>query len=388
MVQLSKRLGFERLMESAMQEEQYLQNCWYGLAWAAELDDGALVARKVLGRNLVVFRDAEGRPAALRDRCPHRMAPLSLGRVRDGTVECGYHGLRYDGSGRCVHYAFGPVPERVRVEHFKVVERDRMVWIWPGDPDLADPGRIPDYHFQNMDGVDDDWVVFGYTHVKADYRLEIDNLMDLSHAEYLHASSFGGRGYINNHGEYQLRDLNHEIHSNWWMPGIDLVHPVTRQPIGVQADHFLDMRWTAPSNMRLQVSFLPQGAHSDRRDGPRDDLPGQFSAHIITPEDEGTCHYFWSADKPKGSVGFVGGMSKEMGHQMFKIAFEIEDKPMLEAVAANMEKDFWDEMPLILPNDAGGIRARRRLAKLIRGEQPAVPEVGGTHDAIVADQTH
>ncbi|UAJ10527.1 aromatic ring-hydroxylating dioxygenase subunit alpha [Polymorphobacter megasporae] len=366
-----------------MQSELYLLNCWYGLAWSTELDDGALLARKVLGNSLVVFRDKEGRPAALRDRCSHRMAPLSMGKLKDGVVECAYHGMQYDGSGRCVHYPFGPVPARAVVEHYAVVERDKMIWIWPGNPELADSSLIPDYHFHNNDDAEDDWVVFGYTNVKADYRLEIDNLMDLSHAEYLHATSFGGRGFITNHGRYQVRDLGNEIHSNWWMPAIDLVHPGTRQPIGVQADHFLDMRWNAPSNMRLQVGFLPQGVHADREDAPRDDLPGQFSAHIITPEDEGSCHYFWSADRPKGSVGFVGGMDKEMGRKIFKVAFEIEDKPMLEAVAANMHKGFWEEKPLILPNDVGGIRARRRLAKLIREEQEPAGAEAVSSEALI-----
>lgn len=351
-----------------MASQRYLVNCWYGLAWESELEDGAIVARKILGMNLVVFRDTDGRPAALRDRCPHRMAPLSRGSLKDGAIECAYHGLRFNGEGRCVTHPFGPAPERAVVDSFAVVEKDQMVWIWPGDAASADPAKIPDFGFQNNDGVDGDWVVFGYTHVNADYELETDNLLDLSHTEFLHAKSFGGRGFLMR-GEYQLRDLGDEIHSNWWMPNIELVNPMTRQPTGQFADHFLDMRWNAPSSMRLQVSFLPQGAHADRKEGLREDLPGQFSAHIITPEDEGTCHYFWSADKPKGNVGFVGGMDKSAGYGLFKLAFEVEDKPMLEAVQANMATDFWGERPLILPNDAGGIRARRRLAKLIREEQ-------------------
>ena len=353
-----------------MENRKYLLNCWYGLGWATEIDDGQLLSRKILGRNLIAFRDAEGRPAALRDRCPHRMAPLSRGVLRDGVVQCQYHGLCFDGAGRCVENPLGPLPERARVESFAVVERDKMLWIWPGDAALADPDQIPDYSFQNHDGVDGDWVVFGYTHVEADYQLETDNLLDLSHTEFLHAGSFGGRGFIQN-GEFQLRDFGNEIHSNWWMPDIPFIDPKTRTPTGKRLDHFLDMRWNAPSNMRLHVSFLPQGVHADRKDTKRDDLPGQFSAHIITPEDDGSCHYFWSANKPTGAGPFVGGLDKDAGLALFKLAFEVEDKPMIEAVEANMEGDFWGEEPVILPNDAGGIRARRRLAKLIRDEQAA-----------------
>ncbi|MDH7794016.1 phenylpropionate dioxygenase-like ring-hydroxylating dioxygenase large terminal subunit [Beijerinckia sp. GAS462] len=348
----------------------YLRNCWYGLAWAEELLATPLLARRILGMDMVVFRDAKGRPTALRDRCPHRFAPLSRGVLKDGTVQCSYHGLRFDGAGGCVENPFGRVPPRAAVEKFTVVERDQMLWIWPGDAAKATPDTIPDFSFQNRDGIDGDWVVFGYTHVQANYQLETDNLLDLSHTEFLHANSFGGRGLIQR-GEYQLRDLNTEIHSNWWMANIPFINPMTRQPTGERLDHFLDMRWTAPSAMRLHVSFLPHGVHADRKDNRRDDLPGQFSAHIITPQDIGSCHYFWSANKPTGAGPFVGGVDKTKGLALFKQAFEIEDKPMIEAVEANMAADFWDERPLLLANDAGGVRARRRLAKLIQEEQAA-----------------
>ena len=363
-----------------MPEVSYLQNCWYGLAWASELDAMPLLARRILGFDVVVFRDSEGRATALRDRCPHRMAPLSRGTLTDGVIRCGYHGLAFDGSGTCVGNPFGTTPVRASVEQFAVVERDQMLWIWPGDAQQADPATIPDFGFQNRDGVDGDWVIFGYTHVSADYQLETDNLLDLSHTEFLHAGSFGGRGFIQK-GEFQLRDLGNEIHSNWWMPNIPFIDPQTHRPTGEMLDHFLDMRWNVPSTMRLHVSFLPHGVHADRREGVREDLPGQFSAHIITPETDGSCHYFWSANKPTGAGPFVGGIDRHAGRALFQLAFEIEDKPMIEAVEANMKGDFWDEMPVILPNDAGGIRARRRLAKLIRDEQAA-----GT-DTATAEQT-
>jgi phenylpropionate dioxygenase-like ring-hydroxylating dioxygenase large terminal subunit len=351
-----------------MEAAKYLRNCWYGLAWNKELSETSLLSRRILGINVVAFRDKEGRPAALRDRCPHRMAPLSLGNVKDGVVQCGYHGLQFDIAGQCVGNPLGDIPRHRSVESYPTVERDQMIWIWLGDEKRANPDLLPDFDFQNRDGVDGDWVEFGYTHVNADYRLETDNLMDLSHAEFLHAKSFGGRGYFQQ-GENQLHDFGNEIHSNWWMPNLPYPDPVTREPTGERLDHFLDMRWTAPSALRLHVNFVPHGLYADRKDTLRDDLPGQFSAHIITPEDEGSCHYFWSANKPVGAGPFVGGTDREARRALFRLAFEIEDKPMLEAVQANMEKEFWDEKPIIFANDAGGVRVRRRLAQMISDEQ-------------------
>lgn len=352
-----------------MSEQQYLLDCWYGLAWAEELDAGRPLARTALGKKLVLFRDNEGQAHALLDRCPHRFAPLSLGSVDAGVLRCTYHGLGFAGDGKCVSNPMGEVPERASVKSFPVVERHKMLWFWPGDPDQADPSTIPDFAFQDGE-TEDNWVIFGYTHVKTDYQNETDNLMDLSHVEFLHAKTFGGPNGVQR-GEHQLRDLGNEIHSNWWKPGVPALDPATKRPNGDKLDMFLDMRWNAPCVMRLHLGFLPHAQH-DRKEGDREDVPGQFTAHIITPEEEGTCHYFWSGDRPKGPGPFVGGIDPVNGRAVFKVAFEAEDKPMLEAVEGNMVTDFWDERPVILANDAGGVRARRRLAKLIRDEQSAL----------------
>lgn len=340
----------------------YLMNCWYGLLWSQDLKDQP-VAQTVLDMKVVVFRDSDGRPAAMLDRCPHRFAPLSLGRVVDGVLQCGYHGLGFDRTGRCVSNIMGAAPS-AQVRAFPVEERYQMIWFWPGDPEACDPELIPEFNFHD-EAEGDHWVIFGYSHIKSDYQNETDNLMDLSHIETLHLKTFGGRSIIQR-GELEIRDLGSEIHANWWMPDIPEIHATTMKPTGEMIDQFLDMRWNAPCNMRLHVGLLPAGKYRDRASGLREDLPGQRSCHIITPETDGTCHYFWSAERPTtpGEHGDAEG-----GRAFFKLAFEVEDKPMLEAVQSNMTTDFWSERPVILPNDAGGVRARRRLAKMILDEK-------------------
>src|SRR5271156_6130049 len=82
-----------------------LRNCWYMAAWSHEIE-GKPLGRRFLDVPVVLFRDAEGNVAGLPDRCPHRFAPLSKGRLVDGTVECPYHGLRFDGHGKCVDVPF------------------------------------------------------------------------------------------------------------------------------------------------------------------------------------------------------------------------------------------------------------------------------------------
>ncbi|GLU37340.1 Rieske iron-sulfur protein [Pseudomonas sp. NBRC 100443] len=101
---------------------------------------------------IVLFRDAAGQVRALEDRCPHRRAPLSLGRIRaEGTLQCGYHGWTFDGSsGQCVQIpnlsADERVPPKHKVEPYPVCERDGLVYVWVagnGQAPSAEPAALP-----------------------------------------------------------------------------------------------------------------------------------------------------------------------------------------------------------------------------------------------------
>lgn len=86
---------------------EFLRNTWYLVAWSGELTPDTMLSRTVLERPLLLTRDADGRPVALDDRCPHRFAPLSRGRFDGRTITCGYHGLEFDTSGACVRNPHG-----------------------------------------------------------------------------------------------------------------------------------------------------------------------------------------------------------------------------------------------------------------------------------------
>jgi vanillate O-demethylase monooxygenase subunit len=126
----------------------------------------------------------------------------------------------------------------------------------------------------------------------------------------VHRGSFGGKGYINA-GKLELRDLGEEIHANWWMPGVPAHDPKTGAKTDMKIDHFLDMRWHAPAIMRLHISLMPAGALAGRENTLREDLPGQFAAHILTSETASTTHYFWSSNHP---TDLNSEMTKEAGH--------------------------------------------------------------------------
>jgi vanillate O-demethylase monooxygenase subunit len=342
----------------------FLRNVWYMAAWAGEIGDD-LFSRRVAGRPVLIFRTGGGALAALEDRCPHRFAPLSRG-TRDGDrIVCGYHGLTYDAGGRCVHNSLaGGIPKRAQVPAFPVVERDGIAWVWLGAPEAADPASIPDYSFL-PDGPANR-TVRGVMPLAANYEYGTDNLMDLSHIEFVHKGSFAGRGVIFA-GRHEVRADGDTLWSNWWMP--DVAAPPHTQgvyPPEQRCDHWLDMRWNAPASMRLEVGATPHGA-------PREQGYAVLQAHVVTPETEHSSHYFWASSR---AVEVDNPGLDAMLRQLFEQAFAEEDKPIIEAAYANVRygdrgPGFWDQQAAFLPSDAGGARARRAIEALLRREQPA-----------------
>ena len=166
------------------------RNCWYAAAYDVELRR-ELLARKIAGRNLVMYRREDGAPVALENACWHRLMPLSKGSIEGDDLACGYHGLVFNSEGRCV---FMPSQKTInpaaRVRSYPVVDRHRFVWVWTGDPALADPDKIPDLHWND----DPEWAGDGKViHLEAGYKLIVDNLMDLTHETFVHGASIGQR---------------------------------------------------------------------------------------------------------------------------------------------------------------------------------------------------
>jgi phenylpropionate dioxygenase-like ring-hydroxylating dioxygenase large terminal subunit len=340
----------------------FLKNCWYMAGWSEEVGEAGLV-RQLLGKPVYLYRLASDAVAAVLDRCPHRFAPLSRG-TRDGdSLVCGYHGLAFAADGRCVRNPFAEkIPAGASLESFAVAERHGIVWLWGGDRAKADLEAIPDFSF--VPDTPQLRTVRGYTLMKAQFEYGTDNLMDLSHIEFVHRGTFAGQGVIFA-GEHRIVQQGDTLHSNWWMPNID--PPMVAQglvPPGNKVDHWLDMRWNAPASMRLDVGATPHGQ-------PRDAGFTVPQAHILTPANDHETHYFWTASR-NHDLDDPGVDAYLLN--LFAEAFDLEDKPVIEAayanVRANLEAggDFWAEKPLSLGIDQGGTRARRLLESLIARE--------------------
>ena len=336
----------------------FLRNAWYMAGWSDEVGEG-LLRRRLLGDPVLLFRKEDGTAAALVDRCPHRFAPLSMGTRNGDTITCAYHGLCFDAAGVCVASPFSDKLPKARVRTFPVVERDGIVWFWPGDLARADEGLIPDFSPLFVEG--QGAPLTGLLPMNAQYEFDTDNLMDLSHIEFVHKGSFAGRGVIFA-GQHEVVTEGTRLHSNWWMPGVPAPgHTYSIYPPDMLTDHWLEMRWDPPASMLLEIGACPAG-------GERASGVIVQQAHILTPETAETTHYFWATTRP-------GPPSEEADRMLSALmgqAFSEEDKPIIEAAYANLDgADFWDAGPISLQVDGGGTRARRMIQKLQKEEEAA-----------------
>jgi phenylpropionate dioxygenase-like ring-hydroxylating dioxygenase large terminal subunit len=173
------------------------QAWWYPACMGHDLGRRP-VAITLMDLPLVLFRDASGAPHALVDRCPHRNVPLSLGRVhRDGTLQCGYHGWRFDGTGRCtavpaLEVDVGAAPSPRDAVSRPVREQDGVVWVW-GSPDVAphrEPYRLPELGSGATVGE----VVF-QRDIDCTMHAALENSLDVPHTAFLHGGLFRKSGH-------------------------------------------------------------------------------------------------------------------------------------------------------------------------------------------------
>jgi phenylpropionate dioxygenase-like ring-hydroxylating dioxygenase large terminal subunit len=346
---------------------KFLENAWYAATWSDEVGH-ALFERTIIGKSLVFFRDKHNSALAFDNHCPHRSAPLHRGKLHDNVFECPYHGLRFNFDGVCVYNPHGnqKIPRGAHTRKYPLIEKHAMLWIWMGDPELADPARIPDFSCHTDDRFP---TVKGVIEMHGYYELITDNLMDLTHVEFVHAGILGSEAI--KRGEHQVLQTGTTIWSNRWCP--DGLAPPAWDAVfgnyGKPVDHWLYMRWDAPAHMLLDVGITPTGQ-------AREGGVWIYGTDILTPKDAGSTYYFWGVSASNGNDGpHVGALWT----QAIEAAFGGQDKPMIEAQHALIRQrggnDIEDVDSVFLQSDAGPERCRRELRKLIQAEgRASVPD--------------
>ncbi len=338
------------------------KNAWYVACTPDEIADKPL-GRQICGEKIVFYRGAEGRVAALEDFCPHRGAPLSLGQVCEGELVCGYHGLKVGCDGRAVSMPGQRVRGFPPTRSFPVVERHGFVWVWPGDAAQADPARIHPLEWAD----NPEWAYGGgLYHVKCNYRLMIDNLMDLTHEAYVHTTSIGQNEI--DEAPVTTTVEGDVVTTSRFMHGV-MAPPFWRANLrgngladDVPVDRWQISRFAPPSHVMIEVGVAHAGHggyHADR----------EHKVHAVvvdfcTPETETSMWYFWGMARHFNPTDEA--LTAQIRDGQAKVFSE--DLVLLEAQQANLDR--WPERRLLMLNiDAGGVQSRRILDRLIAQEQ-------------------
>jgi vanillate O-demethylase monooxygenase subunit len=342
----------------------FIRNAWYIAAWADEVTDKPM-ARRICDEPVVLYRDATGRAAALIDMCCHRGAPLSVGCVVEEGLQCGYHGLIFASDGTCVRIpGQDRIPDRARVRSFSLVEQDAFLWIWMGDPALADPAKIVAWPYHN------DAVSWPHKHtmypIKSAAMLMIDNLMDLTHLGYVHASTIGGNPAQHVEAKMETERTPLGLKFTRWM--LNSVPPPTYvKAVGFEGriDRCQRFEFVAPGAVLQWTGATDVGGY---RDGDTSNSKLAFRLfHGLTPETETSCFYFWSA-----ANGFRQNdpATTEQLFGQIAAAF-LEDKTVVEAQQARLTE--LGETALVdIVTDSARLHMRRTVDRLIEEETRAM----------------
>lgn len=324
-------------------KQPVLRRFWYALMPLSMLDDGPKPFT-LMGENLVLWKQADGKPVAMRDRCCHRTAKLSKGFVQDGRIVCGYHGWAYDASGICVKIPQSTdtqVPAGARVESFHCQERYGYVWVA-----LADPLRpIPDFP---EDGAP------GYRRIFQFYQRwqtspvrVMENSFDNSHFSFVHKANFGIFEQPKP-APYQFRDTDYGFEAETLVPIRNPAagHRVTGSTQDITHRHLIN-RYYLPFCRRFGCSYPDSGID-----------------HIIyncaTPIDD-------------DSIMLIQWLYRNDGEEQcstqelidWDAAITAEDRDILEATDSDACVDTRRRVEFHMPSDKPGLMIRKQLMDLL-----------------------
>lgn len=334
----------------------YPRNCWWVAAFSDEVGE-ALLGRWLLDTPVLLFRRADGTPAAIENRCPHRGAPLSMGCRKGDTVQCGYHGFTFDAEGNCIDVPSMKAPlKAAAIRAFPLVEQPPYVWIWLGDPNAVE-GAPPLLEWAGEPGFAE---IHGRMDIAANYMLLKENVLDLTHFGYVHASTFKITDWVDP-PRFTTADDSTGYHQSFRESPLP---PVFTEPLGLPPGTPYDRenygRFVTPA---LQVAAV------DLIDPATKALTGRFRvAHATTPVDAGHMLYFWVAVRDYG----VAPDQMAALDAITQIGFA-EDEAMIEAIQAMQDRDpRGAQAPeFSVKMDTAGIAARRIVQRWMEREQHA-----------------
>ncbi len=305
----------------------FLKNYWYCAAMPNELNNKPL-RRIICNEPIVFYRDTNGDPVALEDRCSHRQAPLSTGEIRGDEIQCAYHGFVFNGVGNCVYIPHQKnIPQRAHIRSYPIKEKWGFIWIWHGDDKLADEARIPHLPWTTDLGRSP---VYLYFYVKANHQLVADNLLDISHADYLHSDTIGSKSGVMDGPqpdkvEFKTWQEGDELHSFRKLTNVEVAsYPKKWGNFTRKVDRTNIQMWEAPNTVHVHLEF----ENDENKILINHD-------HIMTPETETTTHYFMDFTRNFGLDGKSYPTDEDIYHEQNSVIGG-DDLPMVESQQENI----------------------------------------------------
>ncbi|MGF6876933.1 Rieske 2Fe-2S domain-containing protein [Paraburkholderia sp. MM5477-R1] len=333
-----------------------VRNSWYVAARSSDVSRD-IISRRLLGVDVALYRTMAGEVVAVRNRCPHRSFPLAKGKLIGDVLVCGYHGMQFDPSGRCVNMPAMPIiPTNANVRSFPTVERSPLIWIWMGDPDAADENLVP-----NTDWLPDpEWKSVGDTfHMKSDYVSMHENLLDQTHFPFLHPGAIGTPEYARSRLKVRVEGdvvvIDREL-LNSPPPG---VYGIPTGLMGKPVDRFSEARFVSPS---LHTAYARIVDNNDPSGQPR---TYRFNiTHVFTPETNGSIHYWWFCSR-----NFKLD-DKEIDAHLYAASSKAyqEDVDALEWILQTVSSDTQPQFDLNFAPDKPGLLMRQVLYRLAAQE--------------------
>ncbi len=228
---------------------------WYPVILCSQLTDGPQ-AFELLGEPLVLWLDQHGQPTAMRDRCCHRTAKLSLGKVERGRICCPYHGWEFGSDGACVRVpqldAGCAIPANYAVDAYRCAERYGYVWVCLGDPliDIPTIAEADNPSYRLIHEFYEPWQCAGLR--------VMENELDLAHPTFVHTQTFGSEDHPTP-DKLEITESDWGIHVHGML---GVVNPEQqRQNLNMadeQTMRTLDMDWFMPFTIKLKITY-PNG---------------------------------------------------------------------------------------------------------------------------------
>jgi phenylpropionate dioxygenase-like ring-hydroxylating dioxygenase large terminal subunit len=338
----------------------YLKNAWYVGAWSHEVNREPF-QRFMLDEPVVFYRTEAGDPVVLDDRCIHRFAPLSAGCLEGDNIVCGYHGFTYGPTGACVAIpGVEQTPKKAGVKSYPVVEKWGWIWVWMGNEEKADEAKIPDFHYLD----DSEWAGKGdILNLKCAYNLVYENLLDLTHAKFVHKTTLATDDVTE--FPLEIEEEGNTVVVRRKMSNIKSSPLFTRaggftEPV----DHRQHIIFTPPCYISINTTVKSAEASSENK------IADIRILNALTPETSKTTNYFWSL------VRCFALDDEEMEtflHKANAFAFS-EDQTIIE-----QQQKMWDTLPsarpIPFPHDKGVIASGRLMERLISGERSKNSEI-------------